>query len=329
MRARVQELRRELDGARALRKAWRSNRGLQRVEGIKQEALSYGYAPLEAELLYELAELQQKLNKASEAETTLHLAIEAAARAQDDTLVARTWVSLVFVVGYDLARHDEALALRRTAAAAVLRSRDSLAQAELDATLSAVFLQKGEYRTALLHAQALTELGAVVARQGQLERARTLFERAESIFQGAGTDHRSELAALLNAMAMTSARNRDFDDARARFDQAKEVWGALHGLDHPEVATVLHNLGNVHAETGKMDEAKAYFDRALAIREQVLGSNHPSTASTLGRWHASSGDYKSAKSYFERIQKIQASTLPADHPRIATTLAVTGMFPLP
>ena len=78
--------------------------------------------------------------------------------------------------------------------------------------------------------------------EGELDKAKPLFEQALEIDKKAyGSDH-PEVALGLNNLASLLRELGELDKAKPLLEQALEIWKKAHGSDHPSVATGLNNL---------------------------------------------------------------------------------------
>jgi len=209
-RASVEAIASRLAEARALAAVGRQGEGLTLVIAAIDDARAAKHAPILAEALYVLGRLQDLSGRESAAKKALDEAVQVAAEARNDRLVARTWNELVYVVGARQARPDDALVLRRTAEAAVARAGDgSDLRAELEHNLGDVFLSKGDFAEAQHHyepalsllielhgeaspmvAVAAADLGRALLDGGKRAAARTAYERSLAAFeQSLGPEH--------------------------------------------------------------------------------------------------------------------------------------------
>jgi len=119
------------------------------------------------------------------------------------------------------------------------------------------------------HAPAWSDLGAVHASMGSLDRAMDCYDRALAI-------QPNNVDALNNRgyAQVVLGRHRD---ALLTYDRALEV--------NPAVAAVHNNRGAVLRELGRLEEALASFDRALAVNRRHFDAlnNRGNTLVDLGR----------------------------------------------
>lgn len=194
-----------------------------------------------------------------DAAADLQRAYRAAEAEAQDELAARAAIELVRVLGYRLARHDEAGAFGVTAEAKLARiatEHDRLA-ADLAGARGRLALSRGDGPDAL---ESLT--------------------RATGLREELGGDALG-LAADLNKRAQAlSDLGRD-EEAAADLMRALELRREALGPTHPLVGSNRLNLGHVAAARGQAEVAFGHFEAAVTILESSLGGAHPQTAAAL------------------------------------------------
>ena len=156
-------------------------------------------------------------------------------------------------------------------------------------------------------ASLLSDFGALRWRQGDLEGARPLLERALEIDESVLGSTSLELASRRNNLAILTWQLGDLPRAQELFEQALANKEKLSGEDHPDMVALLNNLGILLREQGSADEAEALHRRALEIGSRVLGEQHPDLASvwySLGRALAALGRRPEAIAAFDRTVEI-------------------------
>ncbi len=239
---RVEMLQARLDRVSALDAT--GDRGAARAEAeqIAAAARDLRYRPLMAAALYRLGVTQEAPDTVAAAEATLREAVQLAAQAKDDRLVARIWIELVDVVGGRPDRFDEAMALRTTADAAVARAGDHpVDRAALCRVVADLLFEKGQ------HEQAIAEARAALA---ALDKAR-------------GPDSLAVADASLRLGAMLEAS--DPQAALVAYRRALEIREASLGSHHPAVAEAAFAMARVLAATGEPSAAVGSATRAREI----------------------------------------------------------------
>ncbi len=305
MREAVTALEHRLDRAEALRETGNYREGLDVAAAVVVEAGTLDYAPLLAEARYVLGTLHRDAGDAASAETALRAALEAGARARDDRLIARAWIELVGVIGYDQARPDDGMALMPAAETAITRAGDD----------------------PLLAANLYHHAGKVLWYQGKQAESIEYRQRALKIRERElGDDHLS-VADSINILGMAATSEGRYDDARRFHQRAHDIREAQLGRSHPKVADSLNNLGVVAYHAGDYDEAFQLYQRALAIREASLGPSHPHVATTynnLGALMQDQGQLAHAREYYEKAVAIWVEASGEDHPDVAIAQSNLG-----
>ncbi len=221
-----------------------------------QRCRAIGYAPLLAEALTLLADIQQQNEHDAASEATSYEALWAAEAGHVDQLSAQAWCDLIYVVGYKLHREDEAARLVRHAEAALDRiGGDDILEIKLT------------------HAQGTAAFAA-----RKLDLAASHFERELDLAaKHLGLDD-WRVPTMLSALAATEVERGELSHAIELERRAIRLVEAAHGPDHPEVAQALDWLAHGHWALGQYDEALAEARRTLAIREAALAPDNPWTA---------------------------------------------------
>ncbi|WP_437997656.1 serine/threonine-protein kinase [Sorangium sp. So ce185] len=342
-RARVGALRGRLAEVRALAEAGKIGEALALARPIADEARTVGHAPIEAEALLALGRAQRDAHDTKAAEATLGEAARAASRARDDAVAAEAWTQLLYVIGYQEARHEGALALRLAAEGAAERDSDPAARARLASTLALVLNEQGKHGEAAELAEralaglkealgpdhpdvaiAESRLGNVLVRVERFDDAERAFQRARSIQERIlGPDHPT-IALTFNSLGRVytaQSRNRE---ALPFIERAVAIQERALGPDHPFLAASLNNLGNALVMLGETDRARSAHERALAIRERALGPDHPDVASShnnVGAVLEMQRKVAEAAPHYARALAIRERALGPDHSSLASTLA--------
>lgn len=118
-------------------------------------------------------------------------------------------------------------------------------------------------------ADALMNLGAVMAATNKADRARAAYERAATIYEaGLGPDH-DRTTDVLNTLGWLYYRRKDYRKAEAAFRRAAEARERAHGAAHELVADSLSGLAVVHlAGTDEKKRDDAYW-RLLDAAEKL------------------------------------------------------------
>ena len=304
--AEVTAARLELTRARALRQAGKYGPGLERAAPIPAIARRIDDPPLLAEAVLEVGWLQLRLGKLDPAETAFADALDAAAAAGDDRLMAEAASALVYLSGNQRRAYDRALAEARMARALIKRAGDP-----------------PEMRSDLL-----ADLGFVLSNTPRAGEAADTLREALALAERANGPTHPRVAHVLNQLGFDAIRRGDLDEARADLERALAIWEQTLGANHPKVGIALNNLGQIYMELGDIDHARSNFERALAIYVGALGPSHTKVAiatNNLAEALASQGHCDEALPRFQRAYDIwHDNHLPADHPYYAAALTGTG-----
>ncbi len=257
----VEALRDRLGEIRAERLAGRYAQGLEHIGLVVEQARALGYGPLQAEVCLERGNLLRMNGQYLEAERELERAVEWAAEHGSDRVAASAMGMLAWVVGAEQARYESGLTWGKVALA---RSRGLAPPARTN-----------------VEASALSIMGLVRFRQGELGDALRLFQRALAVIeQGRGDRHPQVIAALNNIGAVLNDQG-ELDQALVHLRRARALEEEVLGSQHPGVAASVINLGEVLTKQGELDEAQVHLQRALAVQEGALGERHPQIVDPL------------------------------------------------
>jgi len=301
---RVARLEEQLVEVEAKEAAGKFIEGLEVANAVVTEASTLGYEPLEARAWTWQGTLRIQLGDFEAAVTSLEQAYDVAVAHRMTSEAAKASSALVYVLGYELARHDEA---RRWATRA-----DPLSLAS----------SSDESR-----ASYLTNLGIVAYSEGDYDEAWQLLTQALALFrQTLGPSH-PHVAGTLNTLGMVAASRGDLGEARSSFERALTLWQEGVGSGHPHVGTALTNLGHVAMSQGQLDEAREHQQRALVIFEQVQGPRSTGVAfcmHNLGLVAHEQGKLDEARDFQQRAVEVWTELLGAEHPLVATALSSLG-----
>jgi eukaryotic-like serine/threonine-protein kinase len=332
-RAQADQARRDLDEAEALQQAGRPGEAL--ALGRKVVAAAAGLDPgLRAEASYAVGRAAGELAETAQATAALYDATRLAAEAHDDELAARSWIDLVYEVGYRGAKLEDGEQLLKVADAAVARAGadDILRLALLHRRAILAYMQgklpaaRADFEQAVALAEAahgsrhprvadmLVSLGNVLKAQAELARARASHERATAIYEAAlGPDHPRVTFGLENLGTVLESSG-DFAGAAALYARVVGICERSYGPSHPDVAHALANLGSAYVALGRSAEARPLLERALGINQAALGPRHPDTAQVLfqlGRATAAT-DRAAAIDFHRRALAIREAALGPD-----------------
>jgi eukaryotic-like serine/threonine-protein kinase len=338
----VAALQTRIDALDALYRTGQYKEALPEALALERDLTTVNYPPAVAEALLLIGRLQRE-NQQLEAEATLARAADAAARAQNDRLLALSRVDLVQAIGQLSTRYDEALALARWAETSIVRAGDDrMISSDLEAIRGNILFETSELEAALsAHERALElrlkevgpeapilgrtylNMSIVLRAQGDHEQAQTLALRAREVIEsGWGPDHPEAGEAILR-LGILRDIGGDSEAALAMFREAQAVWTRSYGATHPQVASAINAGGIALNRLGRLDEAAAQYEQAYEIWREALGDDHPRTVSALhnmgqlardqGRWDAAD------RAYARSLEVLEAAFGP-DSPRLALPL---------
>ena len=299
-RSAVEAIRRDAAAARAYHSAGKSAIAYERVKPLLERAKTLDYPPLAAELYFLAGQTLSGAAKAADAEAALREAAGHAAHVKDDLLLARSWMWLVWVIGFQQARHAEAIMLQTVAEAAIDRADGSDAlRGDLAFYIASVHFQRGEYdraradydrslaiRTKTLGAehpdvaQVHNSLGGTMLRKGELDAATQHFEKAIAIFEATLGPNHPDVGRPLSNLAAVAQMRKKLDDATRYLERAVKIFEEVNGPDHPNVGLAVNNLGGLARDRKDCAAGVPHFTRALAILEKQ-GATHPYVAYPL------------------------------------------------
>jgi len=345
VRAQLVELQDKTAEVRSLRRAGRMEEAGTLGAEIVAMAETLDYAPALAEALFEQGLGRAASGKTAEARDLYERTLLEAARAGDDVLSARALASLVWHIGYNMDRREEALATLPVARAALVRAGDPPAvREEVLSSEASLHLNSGDYAKARAGferayevakehlptddpriGKLLHNIGLVAHYEGESEVAVDYLTRGRDLWKETLGERHPQVALALNNLGLAFHALDRRDEAAAAYEQALDIWEQAHGPNHPDVGMVLVNLGQIRAGQGRLDEALAHHRRALSIREGTLGDQHQNTGiavhnvgNTLGKL----GRHEESVEYHRRSVDI-FSKLPAGHGyRIVAGLAL-------
>jgi serine/threonine protein kinase len=285
-RAKVADLRRRLAALKARFDAGRWKEVLKAIQSAEGEARTIGYQPLVAEILLLEGEVYGRSNEARAAEKALVQAFWAGEGSRHDEIRATAATELVFVVGYQQLKFDEAETWSGTA--------------------EAVLQRVGGHE--LLRAWQLNNIGSVRNLRGQPEASMEAQLRAIALKEHAlGPDH-PDVGISEGNIAVELAELSRNQEALVHVDRAVALIENGFGASHPMLATQLNNRGEILGALGRQREARQSFERARVIWERELGLDDRSLAYALtgiGISYLAEDDASSALAPLERAYKIR------------------------
>jgi eukaryotic-like serine/threonine-protein kinase len=249
-RARVDAGYGRLAEARALELAGRYEDAVALARDVAVEAEAVEHPPLHAAARHRTAATLHLMGDFRASEEALVDAIVSAERSRDEATAADAWIDLVWVVGVEQLRAQEALRWLRFAEAALDRLGDDRLR-----------------RAALDHNR-----GGVLYRLDRFDEALASYQRAYDVQHELLGEQHPLVAQTLNHMGNVLILQGRYDEARHKCEQALAIRRETLGARHPRVAAPLNNLAEIYERQGQPEQSLANAERALAL---VEGSGRP------------------------------------------------------
>ena len=200
------------------------------------------------------------------------------------------------------------------------------------------------FRNALVLAEAsgseeqkvacLTQLGGVLADQGQYSEAGDLLHQALQIITATqSTDRSTDLgkAAVLERLGVLNYSTGEFEKALPLLKEVQDIRAQYQGKGHPATIEAEINIGAVHLAIGNIPQALLLFQEALDRSRQYLGELHTITAMSLNNLAATlrhENKYDKAIPLLHKVIGINEQILGGRHPEVASNLMNLGFFEL-
>jgi tetratricopeptide (TPR) repeat protein len=252
IRATVGQLRDTLARAKALLDGGKYADAATVAEPVIAAAKALGYRPIEAEALVRLGEIQVWLQDGERAAGTLRAAARAGEAGHDDEIRARALAWLVGVVGFNLEKPPEALALADDARAALERlGGDPYVESILEGSLGRTYSRTTDYAKMLEH------------HEKSLVLRRKLF----------GEDDPNTASGYNNVAAAFTQLGR-YRDSLLMHRKAQGIREKVLGPDHPDTAMSDINVGGAEYELGELDAALRDTNMGLGAAMPSLPPTH-------------------------------------------------------
>jgi len=251
-RARIADVRGEVAKAKALGDAGKYKDGIAAAQHALAAARTTGYRPAQAEALELLGEIQSAAGDGDAAAASLREAVRAADASRDDALRAKALAFLVGVVGYDLERAPEGLAIADDARAALDRlGPDPRLEAQLESSLGRTYSIANDYARMLEHHQKALAL------------RRRVFGEDDPL-----------TANSYNNVAVAYHDLGRITESLAENRRALAIREKTLGREHPMVAQSVNGIGSQLLELGDLETALTTLDEALALARRTLPAKH-------------------------------------------------------
>jgi tetratricopeptide (TPR) repeat protein len=339
----ARELVAELAHVEALLAAGRYADALPRANALEAGARGLDDGPLLAEVLLASGRAAFYAERHEHALARLQEAAFVAGAHGHDRVVPVAINEIVYLLGYKLGRHDEALAWGKHGLAAAERLADPAGpRGRLLVSIGNALEGKAQYEAARDHytealellrasygpespyvARALNSLGNAQYLLADVDAAGETYARSHAIWSAAlGEDHPDAVIPLTN-WGRIHMRNGRLEQGKQMTERVLDVWSRVHGPEHSLLTIPLSSLAEVDRDLGLWDEALGYDERALAIYDKTLGPGHPNSAYPLygiGMSHYRKGRWEQARDAFARALAIREKANGPNDPRLCLTL---------
>jgi tetratricopeptide (TPR) repeat protein len=251
-RIKLDELRTTLDRAKVLGDAGKYKDAVALAKQTSEGARALGYGPLVADTLELLGEEQSYVGDPKSSAATLRDAVRAADASRHDAVRAKALAWLVAVVGYDLEKGDDGIAIAVEARGALDRiGGDPRVEAMLESSLGRAYSSMHDYPHMLEHHKKALAL------------RRRVFGEDDPM---TANSHNNVAIALDDA--------DQIEDSLAEHRLALAIRQKVLGPDHPQVAQSLGGVGSALHELGDLDGSIRSNEAAIAIARRTLPPHH-------------------------------------------------------
>ncbi len=139
----------------------------------------------------------------------------------------------------------------------------------------ALTIYESQGASAAQRAQALDNLGLLLAESGQPALARPHLQRALALLEAEFGVDSGRLSGTLNNLALVAAELGDHAAARDEWRRVLDIDRRTYGDEHPYIAFGHFNLGKLAEEMGQCEIAEEHLRAAVEILRQRLPSEHP------------------------------------------------------
>jgi tetratricopeptide (TPR) repeat protein/predicted Ser/Thr protein kinase len=284
----VLSLEKDLIMARSLLVAGKHHETVALTKTLETRAREVGHAATTAAILETLARGLMQVGELEDAEARAREAAELAVAGGDSDVGARSFGTLIFVVGSYLGRPQEALGMLQTGRDVLQRSQDPRSRAYFKAAEAAV-------------------LGAT----GDIDGAEAALIEGIALLESVEPTPPEELAISYSSRSAVALGRGDQDAARAHQRKALSVAEEGLGKKHALYGSIAMALGQSHYNAGEYEEGLKWFEASLSALEHSVGHDHPSCA--LALTHIGNSQMllqrydDAAKSLAEALKRLDAS----------------------
>jgi tetratricopeptide (TPR) repeat protein len=264
-----------------------------------------GYAPLQAEALFQKGRLLDLKNDHRGAETAFFDAFVAAQAAGHPEIAARSASMLSWIVGFEQPRIEEG------------NRWDRLSEAIAD----------GSRLSARIRAGLLLQRASLLANQHRFQEAVDVSLRAIPLAaRGLGSEG-IDFASLETNLGEYYNQLGQEEEALRHVHHGLEIRRKIFSPDHPHFAGTYTTLGNIYVNMGRYPEAVAAYQRAYETARNSYGPAHWRTLGALdclGVAHRHLGQYAEALRCSRQALALFTDGFGPEHPYVAMCLNNIG-----
>jgi CHAT domain-containing protein/Tfp pilus assembly protein PilF len=172
-------------------------------------------------------------------------------------------------------------------------------------------------------ADFLNNFASFFNRQGDLDKAEKMFQRALEIRENKlGIEH-TDVALSLSNLGNVYWQKADFEKAEQMFQRALDIRGRTVGDEHQDYANSLNDLAVLYDQKGDFEKAEHMYQRALEVIEKTVGLDNPRLViplNNLAIFYEVKADYEKAEPLYRRALAIREKSFGVDHPSVARSL---------
>ncbi|GAB4560957.1 MAG: hypothetical protein Tsb0020_08100 [Haliangiales bacterium] len=286
---------RELDNLGKIDAAWTL------INEVSRAAQGLDYVPLQAELAALRGLVELDLGRLEDARQSFYDAYFMARESSHDEIALEASSMLVFIVGHNFAKFDEAYLWAR------------LGEAELAHSGS------DEHRVRLLN-----RIGALRKREGKYEQASEYFGRAAELAERMWAGENYYQASVAHNLGAILFIRGIYDQAEVHLRRALVIREQIVGPEHPDVGFTLAVMGQIALVRGRPEQAERHWRRARELYERAGNINGMQLSEPyfyLGELYYQQRRYRDAAELLKRAVAERERGLGRDHFWVAEVLA--------
>jgi serine/threonine protein kinase/tetratricopeptide (TPR) repeat protein len=321
--------------------------GLELVRQANAMAEEAGHRPTEVWAKATLGQALEASGKYEEGLATMNQAVWEAEELGLDDIRLDMYGRLAFLLGYQLARFDEAEWFAAAATHLSLRlDAPPSDRARLLLNQAAVADRTGDYNKELKLAQealsmreqaglpedsqqamALSYLGNSLYNLGRYAEALQQYRKAKRITQGRMGRLDPSTAGIWENIGNSLRGMGDLQGALEAQQEATEIWEQLGESAEHHLGPALNNLGTVYSDLEQYDEAVEVFEQSASVMRTSGEGGTPTLGIVLinaSEAHLKSGDLDRALERCRQARQILEDTLHPEHLFVGAALAICG-----